>query len=477
MLDALSGLSTSRSITLPGPEIAALGCAQLADAYRKGDLSPVEVVRSTLERIASANEIFNCYCLVDAEGALLAAQQSESRWRKGSPLSPIDGVGFGVKDLLLVEGHPTFYGSRAVDPATVPPGSAPAVSRLREAGAVFLGKTTTSEFGWKGTADSPRTGVTRNAVDTALTSGGSSGGGAVAAALGLGPLQLGTDGGGSLRIPAAFNGVVGFKATFGRVPAWPPGPMLTLSNTGPMARTVTEVVQLFRVIARPDRRDWYALPSSSDAAGGQELALDRLRIGLVRTPASCAVRSSHVDRRFGELARHLVARGAVLEECEVPFERCREILETHWNAAAAFLVGRLPQEHREGIDVGLAAAADRGCAIGLSEYYSAMIERQRLGERIEHMLCDYDVLLMPTVPILPFEAGREYPEAGGATHWLDWNPMTYPFNLSRHPAISVPIVSAGAGLPIGAQVVGPLYGEQRVLGVAQAIEHLVHEVS
>src|SRR5262249_38128165 len=198
--------------------------------------------------------------MVDEESALAAARASEARWHRGEPAGPVDGVPATVKDILLTKGWSTLRGSKAVDPDQPWEEDAPTVARLRESGAVLLGKTTTPEFGWKGVTDSPLTGITRNPWDESRTPGGSSGGAAVAAACGMGALHLGTDGGGSIRIPASFTGIVGFKQSFGRVPAHPLSPFGTLAHVGPMTRSVADAALMLSVIAQPDPRDWDALP-------------------------------------------------------------------------------------------------------------------------------------------------------------------------------------------------------------------------
>ena len=221
-------------------EIAKLTATELAARYRTKALSPVEATKAALDQIERLNGAVNAYCLVDGERALEQAKESEARWMRDEPLGPLDGVTTSIKDIILSEGWPTLRGSLTIDPNQPWIEDAPCVSRLREQGAVFLGKTTTPEFGWKGVTDSPLTGLTRNPWDLSKTPGGSSGGAAVAAALCMGALHLGTDGGGSVRIPAGFTGVVGLKPTFARVPAYPPSPYGDLAHIGPMTRSVKD---------------------------------------------------------------------------------------------------------------------------------------------------------------------------------------------------------------------------------------------
>ena len=238
-----------------------LSAVELVEHYRARTLSPVEVVRAVLDRIARLEPRINAFAKLDADAALAAAQASEARWQRGEPVGLVDGVPAALKDLVLAKGWPTLRGSRAVDPAQDWSEDSPATARLREQGAVLLGKTTTSEFGWKGLGDSPLTGITRNPWNPAHTPGGSSGGSAAAAAIGFGPLHVATDGGGSTRLPAAHSGVFGFKPSFGRVPVYPPSQNGTLFHVTPLTRSVQDAALLLDVIARPDARDFHALPA------------------------------------------------------------------------------------------------------------------------------------------------------------------------------------------------------------------------
>src|SRR5580765_112846 len=239
-------------------ELCTRSAADLIDLYRTRRASPVEVTSAILQRIETLNPVLNAFCFV-APDALDQARRSESRWMRGAAQGALDGVPVSIKDLLLTAGWPTRRGSKTVDPAGPWLDEAPAVSRLRESGAVLLGKTTTPEFGWKGVTDSPLTGITRNPWNTAKTPGGSSGGGAAAVAAGMGPLTIGTDGGGSIRIPCAFTGLFGLKPSFGRVPAWPLSPFGTVAHVGPMTRTVADAALMLNVLALPDARDWHSL--------------------------------------------------------------------------------------------------------------------------------------------------------------------------------------------------------------------------
>ena len=229
---------SSRNRTSSPTDLAKASARDLVHLFRTRQASPVEAAEAALARIDKLNGRFNAYCFVDRARALESARRSEARWAKGAPLSAIDGVTASIKDLILTDGWPTLRGSRSTDPKQAWDMDAPATARLIESGAVLLGKTTTPEFGWKGVCDSPLTGVTGNPWSPELTCGGSSGGAAVAAALGMGTLHVGTDGGGSIRIPAGFSGIFGHKPSFGLVPAYPLSMFGTVAHLGPMTAHV-----------------------------------------------------------------------------------------------------------------------------------------------------------------------------------------------------------------------------------------------
>ena len=240
-------------------ELTELTAVRLVEGYRKGEFSPVDVARAALRRAEEVQPATNAFVRVEADAALAQAEESAGRWRRGEPAGLVDGVPVSVKDILLMRGGPTLKGSRTIDPQGRWDEDAPSVARLRDHGAVFLGRTTTPEFGWKGVTDSPAAGVTRNPYDLSRTAGGSSGGSAAAVALGAGPLSLGTDGGGSVRIPGAFCGIFALKATYGRVPLYPASAFGTLAHVGPMTRDAADAALMMDVISGPDARDWSEL--------------------------------------------------------------------------------------------------------------------------------------------------------------------------------------------------------------------------
>ena len=453
-------------------ELTRLSATDLLAGYRRKEISPVEVTRAVLDAIEQFDSEVNAFCVVDGAGAMEAARASEGRWQRGEPAGLVDGVPSTIKDIVLAAGWPTLRGSRTIDRDQEWTDDAPATARLREHGAVLLGKTTTPEFGWKGVTDSPLTGITRNPWNTELTPGGSSGGAAAACALGLGALHVGTDGGGSIRIPAGFTGVFGIKATFGRVPAWPASPFGTVAHVGPLTRTVTDTALMLNVICEPDPRDWYALPadgrdylsSLEDGVRGLRIAFSP-NLGYVSVDAEVAASVAKAAGVFTDLGAHV-------EEVDTPFDNPAECFRVHWYAGAAALLARFDDAQRGLLDPGLVEIAAEGAAITTADYFQAMLERAALGERMSRFHENWDLLLTPSLPIPAFDAGSEYPQTGPFARWRDWTPFTYPFNLTQQPAASVPCGLTAAGAPIGLQIVATKYAEDLVLRAARAYESL-----
>ncbi|MDF5754320.1 amidase [Spongiactinospora sp. TRM90649] len=451
-------------------ELTRLGAAELARGYRRGDFSPVEVTRAALGVIAARDAELNAFVLVDPEGALQAATASEARWRSGAQRGPADGVPVTVKDLLLTRGWPTLRGSRLVDGAGPWLEDSPSVARLREGGAVLIGKTTTPEFGWKGVTDSAGFGVTRNPWDPSLTPGGSSGGSAVAVAAGMCAWSVGTDGGGSVRVPAAFTGTVGFKPTGGLIPMYPAGSNGPLSHRGPMARSVADVAGLLDVIARPDPRDPTAHPaptrsftgSIGDGVAGMTIAYSR-DLGYGRNDPAV---ESVVDTAV-EVLRDL---GARVEEADPGFTDPVAAFQTIWCAGVAKIFDRHPGADHSLADPGLREFRERGRATTASEYLDALAVCTDLGIRMARFHERYDALVTPTTPIPPFAAGRDCPEGWPSPLWASWTPYTYPFNMTRQPALSVPCGVTGDGLPVGLQIVTARHEDARALQVGRAYE-------
>ncbi|WP_340561311.1 amidase [Streptomyces sp. GSL17-111] len=451
-------------------DLTALTAGRLVAGYAAGDFSPVEVTRAALERAEGVDPRVNAFVRIDGDTALEQARASAERWRRGAPAGLVDGVPVTVKDILLQRGAPTYKGSWTISDAGPWEEDAPSVARLREHGAVFLGKTTTPEFGWKGVTDSPRHGATGNPYDPARTAGGSSGGGAAAVALGAGPLALGTDGGGSVRIPAAFSGIFALKPTYGRVPLYPASAFGTLAHVGPMTRDAADAALLLDVIGASDPRDWSALapfPGSfrDQLAGG----VAGLRVAYspdfdgrvaVRPQVAAAV------RRAVETLEEL---GAHVEEADPGFEDPVDAFHVLWFSGAARVTQHLGPEQRARLDPGLREVIEEGARYSALDYLAAVDVRMALGARLGAFHQRYDLLVTPTTPGTAFEIGVEVPKGSPHRRWTEWTPFSYPFNLTQQPAASVPCGLDDAGLPIGVQLVGARHSDALVLRAAHAL--------
>jgi aspartyl-tRNA(Asn)/glutamyl-tRNA(Gln) amidotransferase subunit A len=450
-------------------DIAYASAETLLDLYRKKAVSPVEMAQTCLQRIDKLQPQLNAFCIVDADGALASARASEERWRRGEPVGALDGVPATLKDLVQMRGFPTRRGSRLTEPLPDTEDSPP-TARLREAGAVILGKTTTPEFGWKAIGDSPLTGITRNPWKLDRTPGGSSAGAAAACAAGIGPLHQGSDGAGSIRIPCALCGIFGIKPTFGRVPAHPPSPMSLLSHIGPMTRHVRDAALMLNVLSQPDARDPYRLPDDGrdwrdgieDGVRGMRLAYSP-DLGYAKVDPEIAAAVAAAARQFETL-------GATVEEVGEIFPSPREALLTIWGAGAARVLAAFPAERRGECDPGLVAAVAEGEGVSAVTFVGADMFRTDLGRRMSEFHERYDLLLTPMMPVAALPVGQDLNDPATERSWIDWSPFSYPFNMTRQPAASIPCGLTAAGLPIGLQIVGPLYAEDRVLRAARAFE-------
>ncbi len=450
--------------------IVDLSCTDLSLAYRRGELSPVEVTRDCLARI-DAHAALNSFMPLEPERALADAAAAEKRWRAGKPLGPVDGVPASIKDNVWAKGWPTRRGSKTSDTAPAQ-SDAPAVARLREQGAVILGKTTMPEHGWIGVCHSPLTGITRNPWNPDHTPGGSTGGGAVAALLGLGVLHLGTDGAGSLRIPAAFTGVFGMKPSYGLVPTYPPSPLNVLAHQGPITRTVADAATMLSVISQPDARDMTAWNRpAADFNAGLDAGVRGLRVAFSARLGQNFALDPEIEAAAHKAARVLEAQGAIVEVADPPLDRTREMIQKMWWPVMTALADTLTPERRAEMDPGLLALAERGRRFTVGDYLAAYTARAELHNAMLLFHQRYDLLLTPSMPITALKVGRETTDDDAyGDDWSGWSPYTYPFNLTQQPAASVPSGLARNGLPMGVQLAGAPRADAMVLRAAHALE-------
>lgn len=451
-------------------DIAFLSATRLLELYRAKQLSPVAVMQETLRRLELYEGALNAFVLYDPESALAAARASEARWQKGEPQGLLDGVPLAIKDTQLTRGWPRLVGSKTIDPNQRWHEDAPSVARLRANNAVFFGKTTTPEFGWKPTTDSPLSGVTRNPWDIERSPGGSSGGSAVAVLAGICPLAIGTDAGGSIRIPASFSGIFGLKPTFGRVAIYPPSAFGDVSHVGPMSRTVADAALMLDAMKGPDSLDWYSLPDDGvqhhravDAGSvkGKRVAVSPTLGYAEPTPAVREAIES-AGKVFAEL-------GAVVEYADPFAESPLPIFQTLALTGFWALIRAMTPEQVVVMDPGLVATCRAGEAVTQEDLVAALGKRAALGAAMRQFFDRYDILLSPTMPITaayaePRDDGRPNP-----ANYRDWLTYTWAFNLTRNPSASIPCGFAD-GLPIGLMVTGQLYDDLGVLQACRAYE-------
>ena len=457
-------------------QLWACTATELTALYRSGNASPVDATTQILDRIDQLNPTVNAYCLVDRPAALLAAKASEIRWKAGLPLSEIDGVPTSIKDLILTSGWPTLRGSRTVNADQAWDVDAPCVARLKEAGAVLVGKTATPEFGCKGETNSPRlspimTGNTRNPWNLSKTPGGSSGGAAAAIAASLGPLAMGTDGAGSVRIPAAFCGNFGLKPSFGRVPAYPLSPFGSVAHLGPHTLSVSDAAHMMNVIGKPDARDWTSLaPSTTDYTAQLFDGIKGWRIAYSPTLGYVTNVDPEVAKAVDDAVKVLQSLGAHVDCIDPGFTSPFEISAGLWFAGSATLWAGLSKEQRDVCDPDFAAQAEIGNRLSMLDMQQLHMRRGLLGSHMRQFMQNYDILITPTVSIPAFDARPAGSVPFNAEEFLAWTPFSYPFNLTQQPAATIPCGLTRDGLPIGLQLVGRMFEDHRVLQAARAYE-------
>ncbi|MDX3906060.1 MAG: amidase [Pigmentiphaga sp.] len=451
-----------------------LSLSQLARGFQRKEFSPVEVLDAQLDRIQALNPRLNAFTVMDAERARAAAQASEARWMQGQPLGPLDGVPFTAKDNLMVAGLPYRRGSRAM-PEDAVRETAPGVQRCQEGGAVLLGLTTMPELGAGPVTISPLTGITSNPWDTSKQAGGSTGGGAVSVSAGFCPFALGSDAGGSLRIPAALTGVVGFKPTGGLVPMYPPNVAGGLSCVGPVARQVRDAATVLDIIARPDPRDAMALPWRPESlAGDLERGLAGRRIALSLTLGYAPKVDADIAQAFQRMAGLLTDLGATVEEADPDIENPIDAYLVLLQSGYRYALQHMSDEKKALLSPGMLEILADARTVTLEDYMAAQARCQDLARRLLAFHQRFDLLLTPTVAAPAFDADRTYPAAFEEfPNRRAWTPYTSLFNLTQQPAISIPMGLTRAGLPMGLHIVAPRGGDALVLQAAHALESVL----
>lgn len=444
-----------------------LTATELLQAYRTGALSPVEATEATLRRAEALQPSLNAFCLLDPESALAQARASEARWRKGAPLGLLDGVPVSIKDIILTKGWPTLRGSKAINPNQPWDEDGPAVARLREHGAVLFGKTTTSEFAAKPTTNTALCGITRNPWDTARTPGGSSGGAAASVAAGVSALALGTDAGGSIRMPASLCGIFGFKPGGGRVAMYPPTPYATFAGFGPMTRSVTDAALMLSAIAAPDPRDWDSLPAETQPYH-ENLAADPRAWRIAWCPSFWGLKVDPEVAAITEKATQVFAAlGAKVEAVEQVCEDSRPLHAQLMRGLTEYAFRGFSPEQLAMMDPDLVRNIEASRGASALDHLDAEMKRVQFARQLNEFHQRYDLLLTPVISTVAFDATRDWPEGYQPREWC---PFTAPFNITRQPGASVPCGFNSDGLPVGLHIVGPRHRDLLVLQAAYAFE-------
>ncbi len=453
---------------MPDLDPAVLTAEDMLGHFARRTLTPVDVLQAVTERVARLNPGLNAFAVMNP-GALQAAGESASRWRSGRPIGRLDGVPCTVKDLVDLAGFPTRRGSRttSTDPAA---DDAPMVAGLKAAGAVVIGKTTTTEFGWKTPGDNPLHGITRNPWNPAYTAGGSSSGAGAAGAAGFGPLHIGTDAGGSVRIPAAWCGLVGLKPTYGRIPQWPASAFATVSCAGPMTRTVRDAALMLSAMARWDLRDPFCLPDDPrDWLAGIEDGVAGMTVGVMNNHGFAAPIDADGIAAVERAAHILSEAGAIVEQAEAGLPDTSVSFGRVWGAALARLGAGMPSQLAALLDPGIREVAEALGGMTAVEFMDAEASRAAAAHAMARLHQRYDLVLCPTVPAGPplADAPTVDPVSALRTAWAPW---TFTFNLTRQPAITVPMGPRVDGLPNSVQIAAAQFRDDLVLRAARTIE-------
>ncbi|MSO77534.1 MAG: amidase [Alphaproteobacteria bacterium] len=444
-----------------------LTAVELVKAFAKKRLSPVEAMEAVLARGRRLNFTLNAFYRTDAKGALAAAKASERRWARGQPLGPMDGVPVSIKDGLAVKGWRSPRGTRANDGIAPAKADAPLVARLKESGAIIFAKTTMPDLGMLPSGVSSLHGVTRNPWNLARNTGGSSSGAGAAVAAGMGPASIGTDIGGSVRIPAAFCGIVGLKPSGGRVPYSVPSPMLA---AGPMTRTVADTALMMNVITRPDLRDFMALPYQARdyLAGLRGASAKGLRLGLLLDMGYGLALDAEVRQAVEKAASLLQSLGAKVEPMRpiLALDQARHIeryfLGRAWTEFASYTAAQ-----RRQVLPYIARWVEAGARFSASDMFRSMAALANLRERVIAACAAYDFVLSPVMPVASFAADAALPNL---RRGLESVCFTAPINQTEAPAASINCGFSRSGVPIGLHIVGQRHDDMGVLRLAKAYE-------
>lgn len=450
-------------------EFAFMPALEMRTLIQSKQVSPVEIAELTLRRIEETQSSLNAFVTITPELALDAARKAEQAIMSGEDRGLLTGIPLSIKDLTAVKDVRFTSGSRTLSDFIAPLDS-PTSERVKAHGASIVGKTTTTEFGCKGSSNSPLTGETRNPWNLDKTTGGSSAGAGASVAAGLTPFALGTDGGGSIRIPSSLCGLFGIKAQFGRVPVFPVAATPTLAHVGPMARTVRDAALLLTAISGFDARD----PASVAAEVPNYLAACERPPNGLRIAWSATLGYARPTREVVEIASAAASvfegLGCTVEMVESVFDDPIELWMAEFYAGVGTRLKKTLIEQRDLIDPAVAAVLDRALDQTIDQYYERVFRRYEFREKVRQFFEQFDLLLTPTTPTVAFDLGRDVPKELEGANIVSWVAYTYPVNLCGVPAASIPCGFTQAGLPVGLHIVAKTHGEMDIFSAAAAFE-------
>ena len=453
-------------------EFDTMTAMELRQRITSREISPIDLTRRALDKAEATQNTLNCFSVLAPEAALLAAKNAEQEVMKGDALGLLHGLPFSAKDLIAVAGLPYMSGSRTMQ-ANIGTVDAPSVARAKAAGAILIGKTTTSEFGCKPVGDSPLTGITRHPWNLAKTPGGSSAGCAASVAAGITPFALGTDGGGSIRIPAAFTGTFGFKANFGRVPVWPTSATPTLAHVCPLARNVEDAALLLTAISGYDGRDPASIAGPvPDFLGACNAGVEGMRIAWSPTLGFARPTSEVVDI-CAAAAQQFETLGCKIELVDEVFaEDPADLWTAEFYAGVGTRLRNFVETQRELLDPAVALVLEAALQQDMRSYYEKVFKRYAFREMATSFFECYDLLLSPVLPVSSLDSGKDIPDHLADRNLVSWIFYTYPFNLTGQPSASICAGIAEDGMPVGLQITSRCNMETDVLRASAAFEKL-----
>jgi Asp-tRNA(Asn)/Glu-tRNA(Gln) amidotransferase A subunit family amidase len=457
-------------------DICFLSACDMADAIKRQELTSQEITEAIIERIEKINPIINAYCTPTFELAREMAKKADEVVKKEETIPLLNGIPTYITDLMITKGVRTTFGCKIYE-NNVPKEDEIAVKRLKDAGIVFLGKTNTPAFGHQAVTDNLIFGKTLNPWNLEKTSGGSSGGAAASVVSGLGPLALGSDGGGSIRIPACFCGIYGLKPSFGRIPRYPTHDITwaTYDHYGPLVRYVKDAALMLDAMAGADEADKYSLlkPKTSyiDALKDKP---KKLKIGYSLNLGFVKAVEPYIEKSILDSVQKFESLDWSVEEAKIKIRKAYMSFGTIITAGLGFDLKPYLKEWRDKLDFELVKMIEAGLSYSAYDIKKAEYQREKIYETIYQYFKNYDILITPSTAVSAFELGKMFPAkiAGRAASPVEWMSFTHPFNSTGNPAASIPCGWTSEGLPIGMQIVGKRYDEKTVLQVSKAFEEI-----